>query len=135
MTRSRSLRLDRLWILDRPEGPALRRKRRKSERRGLRGELGRCGLGKVGETRALSVDRLPGSESAVPVSSPSRSRAPRLGRACVSRAAAPPIAAAATLVPLTVPNRGVPSSFVPGSAVGNGHAWSGELGLDAALGR
>src|SRR6266545_821958 len=60
----------------------------------------------------------PASGRAVPVRSPIRSDAESDGRACASRAAAPAIPAAATLVPLTVPNRPVPSSFVPGSAVG-----------------
>ena len=86
---------------------------------GVGGKLGRGRPAEVDEAGALSRDGLAlQSDCAVPVKSPSRSLAPSAGRACASSAAAPPIDAAATLVPLTVPKRGVPSSFVPGSAVG-----------------
>ena len=57
------------------------------------------------------------SGSAVPTSALFSPFALRPGRACASRAAAPATAAAATLVPLTVVNRGEPSAFVPGAEV------------------
>ena len=58
-----------------------------------------------------------GSERAVPVSRLRRSSPRRPGRAWARTAAAPATTAAAALEPLTVPNRGVPSSFAPGSEV------------------